>query len=176
MRYFLAILLAISCLLLSGCGFHFRSSQSAPTALNPVFFSAAKPYSTLTTDMRQLLDAMKIRRVKEITQAPFSLIISVDNFVYSRPDIANTTLTSNMNFMQSATLNIIDNRTHALIASRSFSTTASLTLNVNQIYTADRTELIKQELNREITLLIYYWLTSSQTKAALQHATFSKPT
>src|SRR3990167_6238613 len=140
------LLLSLSCLLMSGCGFHLRSTTSTPPELQQVYFSTSTPYSPLSTNLRRLLTTMHIKVVKNVAQAPFSIIISRDRFSYGRPDVVNTTLTSYMNYMQTATVVILNNQTHKIAVRNDFTTTQSLTLNVNQIYTADRNGLVQQEL------------------------------
>lgn len=176
MKKHIALFLLLALSLLNGCGFHLRGTSSTPPELQQVYFSTNTPDSPLSTGLRRLLKAMHSNVVKNVAQAPFSIMLSRDKFSYGRPDIVNTTLTSYMNYMQTATIVIINNQTHKIAITKDFSLTQSLTLNVNQIYTTDRNELIQREFSKEMTLLIYYWLISTQTTKALQHATLNKPT
>lgn len=174
-RLLTSFLFVLIVLCLSSCAFHDRNPSSFPSELKRVYFSIDKPYSPLATNMNHLLTSVNVTLVKNVKQAPFSIIISADNFVFNRPDIVNTTLTNSINFMQTAMVSIINNHTHQIVISNNFATTQSLTININQIYTTDENALMQHELNREITLLIYYWLTSKQTKNALENATFTQP-
>lgn len=170
------IALILFCMLCSGCGFQVRSKDDFPKELNTVYFSSGKPYSVLSEQLNELFQSMDVRLAKTRSDARFSIILSHDNFSYSRPDMVNTTLPTNLNFMQSATLIIINNKTNTMIGSRSFSTSQSLTLNANQIYTNNANHLIQYELNRQIVSMIYYWLISKNTKDALHDTTISQTT
>ena len=169
-KYFTIISVILCCILISGCGFQLRSKANFPRELNTVYFTAAKPYSPLSVQLNDLFQSMGVHIVKSKSNARFSILISHDNFAYSRPDIVNATLPTSINFIQSATITIVDNKNNKTIVSRSFSTAQSLTLNANQIYTSNANDLIQHELNREIVSVIYYWLVSKNTKDALNHA------
>ena len=153
-----------------------RSINTFPDELKPVYFSSVKPYSILSNQLNELFQSMDIPLEKQASKAPFSIIVSYDNFSYSLPDIVDSTLPTNINYSQSSTISIINNRTHATVITTSFTTTQSVTINANQIYTSNANDLVKQSLNRQMVSLIYYWLISSKTKAALHDATITKTT
>lgn len=113
---------------------------------------------------------MHVQLVKQKTEAPFSILVSNDHFIYGRPQIVNGALPTSLNFSQSATVDIENNKNNNIIASQSFLTSQSLTLNANQMYTANANALMQQEMNRDLASLIYYWLISSNTKVVLHHA------
>jgi len=162
------------CFLSSGCAFHLRSRANFPPQLMRVYFSSERPYSVLTTQLTTLFQSMDIQLVKSPSQAALSILISDDVFTYSRPDIVDTTLPTSINFSQIATVRIEDNKDKAILATQAFGTSKSLMLNPNQIYTANANDLIKQELNRRLVSLIYYWITSTNTKDVLKYASVPK--
>lgn len=170
------IIVILFCILSAGCGFKPRSKSDFPAQLNTIYFSGEKPYSILSEQLHNLFQSVGVRLVKTKTNAHFSIFLSHDNFVYSRPDIVNTTLPTNLNFMQSATVTIFDNRNNSILSTKSFSTSQSLTLNTNQIYTNNANNLIQHELNRQIVSMIYYWLISKNTKDVLSHAVITQTT
>ncbi len=176
MKRLTRVFIILCCALMSACTFHLRSPASFPTALKYIYFSTGTPYSELSTDLRQLLTSMDVVVVNNPKNAAFSIVISNDVFTYSRPQIMNTTLTSTLSFAQTATVSIMENKNKKTLLSQPFSTSQSLTLNANQIYTADANALMKRELNREISTLIYYWLISKQVKDTLHHATITSST
>lgn len=158
------------CILCSGCGFQMRTASSLPQSLHSAYFSTEKRYSLLSIAMNQLFHSMNICNGKSGMRSGFTVSLSHDYFTHSEPDIVDTTLPSYIDYSQSALISIIDNTTHQVIASKSFTTTQSLTLNANQIYTNTKDNLIREQINHEMISLIYYWLSSTQVKAALQHA------
>lgn len=170
-RFFL---LALLCFFCSGCAFHLRSKSDFPKTLSWLYFSSEKPYSVLSTQLTNLFQSMDVHLVKNPSAAPFTLLVTHDHFSYSRPDIVNTSLPTNINFLQTATVTLKNNQNNAPVISRSFSATESLTLNANQIYTNNANGLIKQALNRRVVSLIYYWLVSTNTTELLNHATISQ--
>jgi len=167
MKKLLSISLILFCFLISGCGFHLRSKADFPIELNTIYLSSDKAYSTLAIDLTALFQSMDTRLVKNQSNAPFSVVIANNYFTYSRPAIIDATQLTTIGFMKRATISIINNKNHKVIATQSFTTAQSLTLNSNQIYTVNSNDIMQQQLNREMVSLIYYWLISSHTKAAL---------
>src|SRR3990167_647377 len=161
MKKIIALTILLFCFVCSGCGFHMRSDSEFPDQLQTIYFSSTKPYGELSTQLNNLFHAMNIRVVKKQSAARFSILVSKNKFIYSRPDIVDTTLPTSINFVSFASVTILDNQNKKAVISNSFTATQSLTLNVNQIYTTNSNTLIKQQLNRKIAYLIYYWLTSS---------------
>ena len=174
MKKIIALSIVLFCFICSGCGFHLRSESSIPSELKNIYFSSTRPYSTLSLQMYTLFRSMDMHLVKNQADARFSIFVTRDNFSYSRPDIVDTTLPTTISFLHSATITIKDNKFKDTVASQSFTATQTLTLNVNQIYTANSNDLIKQQLNRRISYLIYYWLISKNTKMALHDASHTK--
>lgn len=170
MKKLYVVILLLFTFFIVACSFEPRSAAYFPKELHHVYLSSEKPYSPLTTNFNALLRSMHANVVKKISQAPYSVIISNDIFSYSRPVTVDSSLPSTLNFSQTATLTIKDNSNNRDVLSKVFSTAKSLTLNANQIYTANANTLMQQTLNREMISLIYYWLISSQTKDKLQHA------
>jgi hypothetical protein len=173
MKYFFIF---IFCLCMTGCAFHARSKSMIASELYQVYFEPERPYSELSIQIKSFFDSLGIKLVKNKSQAPFSIIVSNDLFSYSRPDIVDASLPTTLNFSQTAFIEILNNHSHKVVASREFNADQSLTLNANQIYTADSNSLIRQQLNRQIVSLIYYWLISSQTKESIHDANHIKTT
>ena len=176
MKKIILTVITTACIFTAGCSFAPRSKIAFPDELNRIYFSADKPYSALSNQLNTLFRSMGVQLVKQKSNAPFSIQISGDNFSYSRPDIVDTTLPTNINYSQSATVAIENNKNHTTIASQAFSTSQTITLNANQIYTANANSIVRQALNRQLTSFIYYWLISSNTKAALYHANHTQTT
>jgi hypothetical protein len=169
------LLLLLTSLALTGCGFHFRSPDEFPKPLHTLYFTSEKPYSSLSIKLRALLKSMRVVLVSNPKDAPYTMLVTGNHFSYPRPDIVDTTLPSSIVFSQMATLTIVNNRDKKMIATKLFHASSSLTLNSNQIYTANSNDLIHEQLNRELTSLVYYWLVSSNTKDAFNsHATDHK--
>lgn len=176
-KYYVKLLgIMICAILMTGCAFHFRSPKYFPSELKTLYFSPERPNSTLSQQLTALFRSMHAHLVKSSSQARFSVVVTRDHFEYSRPDIVDATLPSTLNFIQSAKINIIDNQSKQVIATREFATSQSLTLTANQMYTAYANNLIEEELNRQIVLVVYYWLTSHNMKDALHHAVITKTT
>src|SRR3990167_2016658 len=123
-KFFIIIFLT---LLLCSCAFTPRSASSFPDELKPVYFSSVKPYSKLSNELNMLFQSMNITLVKQKSAAPFSIIVSYDNFSYSRPDIVDSTLPTNINYSQSCTISVVNNKNKKTVISDSFTTTQSVT-------------------------------------------------
>ncbi len=171
MRKLLAISILIGCALLTGCGFKMRSYHAFPNALRNIYFSPKKPYSPLTVKLKALLLAMRVTLKDKPVNAPFSIIITRDNFSASRSDIINAHLPSSISYTQTAGISIKNNALKKIIASKFFASSESVTLNANQLYMPSTDYEIKNTLNQEIVTQVYYWLTTTNIKMLLHHAT-----
>ena len=170
MKKYLFVCIILFCILCTGCGFELRSKNLFPTELDHLYYTSDKPYSTLSTQLIILFQSLGVHLQKNEKNTRFSVIISNDIFSYGRPEVVNASLPTNINFSQTATITIRDNLKNKIIASQSFTTNQSLTLNANQIYTSNANNMIKQELNREMVSIIYYWVISSNLRDNLHHA------
>ena len=176
MKNFFRLCVITLCFLCSGCGFHMRSASTFQPQLKTIYFSSSKAYSALSIQLKGLLTAMGAKLVNHPSDARYALIITRDFFTNSRPDVVDTTLPTTINYSYSATATIKDTQLNKTVATQSFFTSQTLVLNVNQVYTANANELVKQQLNRRIISLIYYWLISIDIKMALQDADHTQPT
>lgn len=163
-----------SCIFLASCSFEPRSSKAMPDELSKIYFSPVKPDSVLTTQLNELFRSLHVRLVKQQSAAPFSVIISRDHFSYSRPDFVDATLPTVISFSQFATISIENNKNHKTVVKKEFITGLSVTLNANQIYTADANNLMRRQLCQQLITLIYYWFIASNTQAALYYANHPK--
>ncbi|MDP1574577.1 MAG: hypothetical protein Q8L78_06580 [Coxiellaceae bacterium] len=167
-------LVLMFCLMIAGCYFHPRSPADFPTQLKTVYFAPEREFSTLAIQLRALLKSMDVRCVKNPSDATYTLKITHDYFSYTRADVVDATLPSTMSFTQVATISVIDNRNTKVLVSQLFSSSNTVILNANQVYTASSNDLIRQELNHNLISLIYYWLISMNTKNAIAHANNAK--
>lgn len=154
-------------LMLTACGFHPRSKADFSPKLYHVYFSGVHAYSPMFTQIQSMLTSMDIDLVKNQREATYTIHISVDDFSSNRADVTNATLPSTMNFTKTTAIDIVDNCTKKIVITKTFSTTQSISLNTNQVYTGSSNGLAQQELDREQVLLIYYWLVSTDIKKAL---------
>lgn len=161
------LLMLLLCTGISGCYFHPRSPADFPTQLKPLYFAPERDYSTLAIQLRALFNSMNAAQVKNASLAVYTVKITHDYFSFSRADVVDATLPSTMLFTQTATVSVIDNHSNKVLAKQTFTTSNSVTLNANQVYTANSNDLIRQELNHNLISLIYYWLISTNTKNAI---------
>lgn len=176
MKRIMTLMIVATCFLMAGCGLHARTNASFPAELKQFYFSSERPYSIISIQLKQLFKSMGAVLVPHPTEAKFTILISRDHFAYNRPDVVNSSLPTTMNYSQTAKISIIENKNNDVIASQLFTTSQSLTLNAGQIYTTNANDLIKQELNRDLISLIYYWILSSKTKDVLHHASLMQST
>lgn len=128
----------------------------------------------LSTQLNMLFGSLNVVRVKKPSEAPFSVIITRDHFSYSKPDFVDTTLPTTISYSQFANVEIENNRNHKTVAKKIFATGIAVTLNANQIYTADANNLIQRELSQQLVTVIYYWFIASNTQAKLHYANIDK--
>lgn len=158
------------CIFCTSCAFKPRSKAQTPIQLHQVYLSYEKPHSPFATQFTELLKSVGAMPVMLQSQAPFSIITTKDKFTYAQPPVVNASLPSSINYTQEINLEIQNNRNQKIIASGNFSTSQSITLNANQIYTSNSDEFMIHELNREMSLQAYYWIVSKNIKNKLNHA------
>lgn len=164
MKKFLLLLL---CIATAGCVFHPRSIADFPQTLHEIYFTSVKPSSVFSSHLYDLLNSMKVTRVKSRAAARYTMAVTQDHFSYARPDIVDATLPTTIGFSQTSTIVITDNCTKKRVVKQTFSSSNTLALNTNQIYTANSNELMRQQLNNQMISFVYYWLIAKTTKDAL---------
>lgn len=162
--------MVLSCIIMTGCGFHLRSGKALPHSLRHIYYAADNPYAPTSVQLTQVLTGMNVHFSKKKSQVKYTLSVTNDHFITARAQNLNANLPSSVTYSQGVTIGIINNQTQRIIASKQFSASESQTLNANQIYAPHTNDTVRQSLSQQIETRIYYWLTSTTLKDTLKHA------
>lgn len=161
------LIILVSTLLLTGCGFHPRRANDVPPELHTLYLKSSKPYSPLITQLRSMLASLNIKLVNKQSDAPYTLNVSNIVFSQSNPPITTTTLAVSFSYTMSVSVHIQARDGKQLIPTKSLSAQRSISQNASQVYTPGTATLAKQELRRDIISQIYYVLISNNLRNAL---------
>ncbi len=167
MTYFARIFLFISCLFLSSCGFHLRSSGDVSPYLKKLYLSSSEPYSELLSTLKDQLQSLQVNLVKKPHQAPITLMINDIQFSHTRPSISDTNMAVDVNYSLVVTAQLQTAQGKVLAGPQRFSSNVDQLLNATQIYTANTAALANQALQQEVLALLLDWLTSPTMKTQL---------
>ncbi len=156
--------------LLGSCGLQLRSAADLPPQLHTVYFDSPKPNSQLSIDLRNLLKGADITLVKDQAGAPVTLRVNHYNYHHSNPSITSTSVAVTYSLAINVSLQLFDAHNRPITQAKIFSVSRSLILTSDQIFTPGVDTLAKQEMDRELTILIFQWLASDNVKNdLLQH-------
>lgn len=164
------LLVIISSLLISGCGFQPRRASSIPPQLRHLDIQTSKPYSEFITELSELLTSLDIQLSVNKKEAPYTLQVLNINYSQSNPPITTTSLAVTLTYTLSVNVRLIDRQNKNIIRKTLITASRSIAQNPSQVYTPGTATVIKQELRRDVTSKIYYLLIANNTRNALNHA------
>lgn len=167
-RFMLLILLSLCC---SACYWHLRNPGETPPQLRVLYLNAETVDSHFKVQLQNLLESMAITQVKTRQAAPYTLHAFAYSLQHDNPPVSSTNVAITYTYTLSVTVSIEDATGLIIVPAHTIVTTRQITVNVNQIFTINSTSVFQQELQREAINLIYYWLTSDQTRTLLSHPT-----
>lgn len=163
----IAMLLTLVC---TSCHWQLRSPNEVPPQLKVLYLDAGSVESHFLVKLKNLLESMHIQKVAHPTLAPFALRVSNYSLVRNNPSVSTTNVAITYIFTLQVTVAILGTDGHIIVPPRQIVATRNITVNVNQIFTINSTNLFQQELQREVINLMYYWLTSESTQRLLVSA------
>lgn len=163
--------IAITILLLSGCGFHMRSTHNIPTPLQQLNLEAQNPDGMVAVQLKALLQSLPITLSKN---ARYTLQLSKAQTQHSKANISNTTQASTISYTQHIQASIVNTKTQHTLIQKTFSASVSQVLNQNQVITSGTNTIATQDLPHNLVTDIYLWLTTNQVRDALTGKTKHK--
>jgi LPS-assembly lipoprotein len=135
------ILIALSALLISGCGFHFRGDYSVPDQLKTLSVSSHDEYSTLTRLIKNQLKLNDVKLVSPASNIPNLRLVSESTTtqtmsIYQNVSSAETSITLNVSYQVS----IPDEGTK------------SLTTSVNRSYLLNSLTALAKSVEKEMII------------------------
>ncbi len=150
----------------SGCGWGLRNANKIPSPLKVLYLDIQNPDSTLSVNLKTILQSLEITLTKTPEEAPLRLHIFNYLFKHNSPAVVSSNVAITYIFTMSVMVELTDSHGRS-ITSHPIQASSSLTVNANQIFTINSATIIQQQLQREISSLIYFWLINQQTQRSL---------
>lgn len=161
----LTLVIAISCILLTGCGFKPRYAAN-PIPHGTVFY--IQP-SSITTAVKQQLDSAKIQTTNDKNKA--DIIVTFPKVAFSSTSTTLSSSTNALNNLHSLTVSMVltDTQNNTITPTETLTAYRSQLQNSSQINLTANAQLYTNELTRDVAQRIYYWLTSQATLTLINH-------
>ncbi len=159
-RFVLIIFMVLS-VFISGCFWHVRNPEDVPPQLRVMSLISDNVDSRFNMQLVNLLRSMKITSPPN---APLVLHAYAYSLQHNNPGVSSTNVAITYTYSIAITLRITDSQGKTIVPPHTILASRDITINVNQIFTINSTNIFQEELQREAINLIYYWLTSDQTR------------
>lgn len=161
-------LVAATAMMLVGCGYQFRNPGELPAQFKQVTITSSQPYSQLVTSLKQLFKAMGISsHDAKHTQYTFDIIDT--HYEHDNPNITTSNQAITLTFRLITRFQIKNRSGKVLFGPKTLVATRDVILNANQLFTNNISPVVKQQLSRRMTNLIFDQLISQQAHLALGH-------
>jgi outer membrane lipopolysaccharide assembly protein LptE/RlpB len=177
-RFAKVLMLIFFSILTSACYWHLRNPGDVPPQLKVMSLDLDN------VDPRFKLQLVNLMRSMEIispppSQAPLILHAYAYSLQHNNPGVSSTNVAITYSYVLMITLSVTDNTGKIIVPPHVITASRDITINVNQIFTINSTSVFQEELQREAINLIYYWLTSDQTRnyliASMRQTTHAIP-
>ena len=154
----LLIIIFISSSSLSACGFKLRSPSDISPHLSTIYIDAPNPYDPLVIQISQTLRALNVHLTK--TRKVASVVLKITDIGWETVIPSLLYINNATTYSYTLSVNFIVETSDGLKIRRSknLTLTRSLLQNANQIYTQNAICLMKLEMTRMMTMLIYHYL------------------
>lgn len=156
-------------LLLLGCGYKFRNPSELPASFHHVYIQTDYPYNSLVTQLKQLFKAMRIDNANSAKHAHYTFEILDNHYEHDNPNITTSNQAITLTFRLIVRFQIKGRHNKVLFGPRTLIATRDVILNANQLFTNNISPVVKQQLDRRMTDLIFDQLISQQAHIALGH-------
>lgn len=157
-KIFTTLFLLFLFLLTSGCGFHLRQAAQVPPQYRVLYLDAPNLHGTFLTDLSRQLRSMSILLTNTPQEAPVHLRILSLHYTHDNPNIVTNSFAVSYTYTLSITVALLNSREQIISGPKTFSASNTVTLNANQVLVPGADTVTKQQLQREVITLIYYWM------------------
>ena len=163
-KILVVISLAIS---LFGCGFHLRSPQELPANLTNLYLQIDNPYSNLAALLKRMFESLDIKVSKSPKHAKYVFQVITHRFEHDNPAITTSNQAVTLTYRLIVNFQIKTAGGKVVFGPRMLVASREVILNANQLFTNNVNPLVKQQLNRLMTNLIFNQLISDQAIKAM---------
>lgn len=166
-RFVKLVLLACLIICVSACGYHFRSAKDMPAGFHQVFIETSNPYTNLVSLLKQQFKALQVGTVDKPVNAKFTFQIQDEHFEHDTQNITTSNQAITLTYRLILHFQIKSKTGKTVFGPRRLVATRDVILNANQIITNNISPLVKQQLDRRMTDLVFDQLMSEQAHHAL---------
>ncbi len=167
-KFILCLLASFSCLLLSACAFHTRSSADFPPQLHNLYLETPNSYSNFRSQLSHTLKALDFDLMTDKTKAHYYLEIRNLSFTNDTPPLTDLSQAIAINYILGLDMELKSSKGTVLVPTTHLSTSRIILLNSQQIYTSYSGEFVKPQLERILISQILDRLSNQQTLAKLE--------
>lgn len=139
--------LAISFLMVAGCGFHLRGNIEVPEALKTVYLSSENPVSGLTKRVRQSMRASGVTLAENSTQSPYTLYLHDERMEKRSISVDSIAAAAEFQLRQFASYEIRDSENRLLIGPLEVISERNFQNDINNVVgKRDEERLIREEM------------------------------
>ncbi len=149
--------LLVTCMALTGCGFHFRNKDTLPVGMNSIAIES--PNSNFAA---QLEDTFNSIHIQPNHTSPYQLVVTHYQLDQSSPEIITADAPATVTYSLTVTVEL--HLHHKMIASHNFSSSQVVIQNMNSLQARKAAPTLILQFHNDIIQQIYLWLSSNQIK------------
>ncbi|MDF1761631.1 MAG: hypothetical protein P1U40_13950 [Coxiellaceae bacterium] len=147
--------------LLISCGIQLRSPDELPAGLRSMYMQTPDPYSNLSNLLNRMFAALDIKMTKSPTKAGYIFEVIGSTFDHDNPAITTSNQAITLTYRLVLVFQIKQGG-KVVFGPRSLTATREVILNANQLFMNNVNPLVKQQLDRRMTDLVFDQLISEQ--------------
>ncbi|MDF1796805.1 MAG: hypothetical protein P1U63_09740 [Coxiellaceae bacterium] len=155
------IVIASLSIIIAGCGIHFRSPDELPAGLRSMYLQTSDPYSNLSNLLNRMFAALDIKMAKSPDKADYIFEVIGTTFDHDNPAITTSNQAITLTYRLLLIFQIKQGG-KVVFGPRSLTATREVILNANQLFMNNVSPLVKQQLDRRMTDLVFDQLISEQ--------------
>lgn len=168
------IIVLISLLTLSGCGFQLRGHCSLPSELRVLYIQSNDPYGSFTKQVKQAFLARNTILAYCAARAPVTLDILNDQVSHQTLSISASTQLIQYQLTYLVIYQLLDRNGQVIQPPQAITTTRTYSVNINQMLAGgDAQAQLIQEMRRDVIFQLMTRLSAPNTLAVLRHPSSS---
>ncbi len=161
----LTVIASLAVLLL-GCGIQLRSPNELPAGLHSMYLQTSDPYSNLSNLLNRMFAALDVKMTKSPAKSSYIFEVIGSTFDHDNPAITTSNQAITLTYRLVLVFQVKQGG-KVVFGPRSLTATREVILNANQLFMNNVNPLVKQQLDRRMTDLVFDQLISEQAIKAM---------
>lgn len=123
-----------------------------------MYVDAPNLNTNFVTQLKNQFQSVGIQLTPTLQQAPVSLRILDLHYFHNNPNIVTNSFAVAYTYTLSITVQLFDAQGRSIAGPKTFSASESITLSTNQVLIPGAYTVTRQQLQREVITLVYYWV------------------